>query len=107
MIVLSWLKQMSTKLTGLISWIRGKGYLRHTTTLVPRLLIRGYQKTVSPDHSRLGKALYPHGYCRFYPSCSEYCVQSLAKHGLLLGAWRSTGRLFRCNPWHSGGIDLP
>ena len=107
MIVFSWLKQMFMKLRGQISWLREKGYWRHGTTLIPRWSIRLYQKTVSPDHSKVGKMLYPHGYCHFYPSCSEYCYQSLAKRGLILGAWYSIGRLFRCNPWHKGGIDLP
>lgn len=107
MTVFSWLKQMSAKLHGLISWIREKGYLRRSTTIAPRLGIRLYQHTVSPDHSKLGKLMYPYGYCKFYPSCSEYCHQCLSKYGLLRGSWRSIGRLFRCNPWHNGGIDLP
>jgi putative membrane protein insertion efficiency factor len=45
--------------------------------------------------------------CRFYPSCSEYFIQAVEKHGpwkgLALGAWR----FCRCNPWNSGGYDPP
>ncbi|MCA2959452.1 MAG: membrane protein insertion efficiency factor YidD [Silvanigrellales bacterium] len=61
-------------------------------------LIRLYQRCISP-------ALGPR--CRFYPSCSEYCVQSLRKHGLGRGLWRSTVRLCKCHPFHRGGVDLP
>ena len=59
-------------------------------------LIRLYQKVISPF-------LRPS--CRFYPSCSEYAAQAIAKHGpvrgLLLAAWR----VLRCNPFHKGGFD--
>src|SRR3989338_7758591 len=47
-------------------------------------LIHIYQKTLSPDHG-WQRVLYPHGYCRFYPTCSEYGYQSIKKHGLIRG----------------------
>jgi len=62
-----------------------------------------YQKTLSPDHGFL-KTFYPHGYCQYYPSCSQYAKELLETHGLksLPGvAWR----VLRCNPWSSGGLD--
>lgn len=66
--------------------------------------IRFYQKLFSPDHGPL-KALYPHGYCKFSPSCSQYTYEAVEKlgiiRGLILGAWRIT----RCNPWSKGGWD--
>jgi len=37
--------------------------------------------------------------CRFYPSCSGYAAQALARHGLWRGLWLSTGRFFSCHPW--------
>jgi putative membrane protein insertion efficiency factor len=43
--------------------------------------------------------------CRFYPSCSEYAQQAIARHGVLRGAWLASKRLLRCNPWHCGGHD--
>ncbi|MSQ53989.1 MAG: membrane protein insertion efficiency factor YidD [Betaproteobacteria bacterium] len=43
--------------------------------------------------------------CRFYPSCSHYAEEALAKHGLLRGGWLSARRLCRCHPWHPGGAD--
>lgn len=43
--------------------------------------------------------------CRFWPSCSSYALQALAKHGLWRGTWLTLKRLGRCHPWHPGGID--
>jgi hypothetical protein len=60
------------------------------------LLVRGYQKFVSP-------ALPPS--CRFYPSCSQYALEAVQKHGALRGSWLATRRLLRCHPFHPGGVD--
>ena len=68
-------------------------------------LIRLYQKTLSFDHGWFS-AQYPHGYCRFYPSCSEYGHQAIEKYGLVRGGFRGFWRLLRCNPFSKGGIDL-
>jgi putative membrane protein insertion efficiency factor len=70
------------------------------------LLIRLYQKTLSPDHG-VYSGLFPHGYCRFYPSCSEYSFQSIRHKGLVRGLFKTTWRILRCNPFTKGGIDLP
>ncbi|HUH07795.1 MAG TPA: membrane protein insertion efficiency factor YidD [Egibacteraceae bacterium] len=43
--------------------------------------------------------------CRFYPSCSEYAMESVRTHGALRGAWLAMRRLGRCHPWNPGGID--
>ena len=67
-------------------------------------LIRIYQKTLSPDHGLL-KYLFPNGYCKFYPSCSEYAVQALAEKKFLKANSLIASRLVRCNPWSKGGID--
>lgn len=63
-----------------------------------RILIRFYQLGISPF---LGN------HCRFYPSCSEYCLQSIEKHGACKGIWRGLKRLLKCGPWNKGGVDLP
>ncbi|MCK9186473.1 membrane protein insertion efficiency factor YidD [Candidatus Gracilibacteria bacterium] len=63
-----------------------------------------YQKTLSPDHGWF-KPLFPYGYCRFKPSCSEYARQSLKKHGLVWGSLKAGWRILRCNPWSKGGVD--
>jgi putative membrane protein insertion efficiency factor len=43
--------------------------------------------------------------CRFHPSCSEYCRQSLEYHGLVKGSLRSIIRILKCHPFHPGGYD--
>lgn len=74
---------------------------------VPLLwLIRLYQKSISPDHGFF-KNYFPHGYCRFYPTCSEYGYQTIKKHGLITGLFKTVWRILRCNPWSKGGVDLP
>lgn len=60
------------------------------------LLIRAYQLAISP---MLGNR------CRFYPSCSEYSMEALRRHGLVKGLWLSVRRVGRCHPWHPGGYD--
>lgn len=68
--------------------------------------IRLYQHTISPDHGPI-KHLFPNGYCRFYPSCSEYGYQSIQKKGLVAGGIKTIWRILRCNPWNPGGVDNP
>ncbi|MEC7400282.1 MAG: membrane protein insertion efficiency factor YidD, partial [Pseudomonadota bacterium] len=43
--------------------------------------------------------------CRFAPSCSEYAVQALYKHGAIRGGWLATKRIVRCHPWGGHGHD--
>ncbi|MGC9949216.1 MAG: membrane protein insertion efficiency factor YidD [Bryobacteraceae bacterium] len=43
--------------------------------------------------------------CRFYPTCSEYMMQAVAKHGVMRGVWMGTKRLAKCHPFHAGGVD--
>ncbi len=49
-------------------------------------------------------ALFPTT-CKYHPSCSEYAVQSLHRHGLVKGSVLAGWRLLRCNPWSHGGHD--
>lgn len=67
-------------------------------------LIRLYQKTLSPDHGFL-KAKYPYGFCRFYPTCSEYAILALQKHGLFKGSALAVKRIIKCNPFTHPQID--
>lgn len=68
-------------------------------------MIRLYQKTISPDHGWF-RARFPYGYCKFYPSCSEYTYQAIDKFGFFKGFFKGTWRILRCNPWSRGGMDL-
>lgn len=45
------------------------------------------------------------GGCRFHPSCSEYAMQALARHGAIRGGWLTIKRLVRCRPGVIGGYD--
>lgn len=62
------------------------------------LAVRGYQ---------LGLRPFLPATCRFTPSCSEYFIQAVRKHGPLRGAWQGILRIGRCHPWHPGGYDPP
>ena len=59
-------------------------------------LIRLYQNYLSP-------LLGPN--CRFHPTCSEYAVLAIEKHGVLKGGFFAVKRILRCNPWGGSGID--
>ena len=58
--------------------------------------IRAYQRFISP-------AFAPR--CRYYPTCSEYAVQSIRELGPIRGSILAGWRLLRCNPWSCGGVD--
>ena len=59
-------------------------------------LVHAYRWLVSP--------LFP-GSCKFHPSCSQYALDALRKHGLLRGVLKACWRLLRCHPWSHGGVD--
>ena len=70
--------------------------LREIPRRIVVLPIRGYQKFISP-------ALPPS--CRFSPSCSQYALEAVSKHGALKGMWLGARRLVRCHPFNPGGYD--
>lgn len=43
--------------------------------------------------------------CRYTPTCSEYAIEAIKKHGPLKGIWLATKRLARCHPWGGKGYD--
>ncbi len=63
---------------------------------VAEFIIRAYQKYISP----LKKPC-----CRYYPTCSEYALEAVRKHGALKGLILAAWRLLRCNPYSRGGVD--
>ena len=60
------------------------------------LLVRGYQRALSP---LLGDR------CKYHPTCSQYAVDALREHGALRGTVLAGWRVLRCNPWSAGGVD--
>lgn len=60
------------------------------------LTVKFYQKAISPLFGRR---------CRFYPTCSAFCIQAVAKYGVLLGLYCSIRRILKCNPFNLGGIE--
>lgn len=62
-------------------------------------LIRGYQYFISP--------LLPPS-CRYQPTCSDYALQAIARHGALKGGWLGLRRIVSCHPWgHCGHDPVP
>ena len=59
-------------------------------------LIKIYQWIISPI---LGPK------CRFTPTCSQYGIEALKKHGLFRGVWLTVKRIARCHPWGGSGYD--
>ncbi|MBQ4235733.1 MAG: membrane protein insertion efficiency factor YidD [Treponema sp.] len=60
------------------------------------LLIRFYQVFISP--------LFP-ACCRYTPTCSQYALEAIQKHGPIKGLYLAIRRILRCNPYHQGGYD--
>ena len=59
-------------------------------------LIRLYQNTLS--------RVLPSA-CRFYPSCSQYTYEAMARYGFMRGGWMGIKRIARCHPFNPGGYD--
>ena len=59
-------------------------------------LIKLYQVTLSPY---IGRA------CRYTPTCSNYGIEAIQKHGPFKGTWLTIKRVLSCNPWGGSGYD--
>ncbi|WP_029011062.1 membrane protein insertion efficiency factor YidD [Azospirillum halopraeferens] len=65
-------------------------------THILRALVILYQWTLSPF---IGQT------CRYLPTCSNYALDALSKHGAIRGSWLTIRRLSRCHPWGGSGYD--
>ena len=59
-------------------------------------VIKVYRVVISP--------IFPPS-CRFYPTCSNYAIDSFSKYGVLKGGAKAVWRILRCNPFNKGGYD--
>jgi uncharacterized protein len=75
-----------------MKWQDGTGVMG----LVLKAALRAYQLLVSP--------LLPPA-CRFLPSCSDYAIEAIERHGALRGVALALWRLARCHPWGDSGYD--
>lgn len=78
----------------MIAW-RGVVWLAGSLLILP---VKGYQWLIRPLLPPL---------CRFEPSCSNYFILAVRKHGPLVGSLKGTWRICRCNPWGGTGFDPP
>lgn len=72
------------------------GWIRKVTIAPFLLLIKFYQYGISP---------YTPASCRYTPTCSQYCIEALRRHGLFKGGRMAIKRLASCHPWGGSGYD--
>ncbi len=60
--------------------------------------------TLIVTYKRLLSPILPPA-CRFVPTCSDYAVAAIEKHGPFRGVFLAVRRIVRCAPWHPGGFD--
>ena len=61
------------------------------------MLIKGYQRGIS--------ARRPYRVCRYEPTCSQYMLEAINNHGVIVGILLGCWRILRCNPFSKGGYD--
>jgi putative membrane protein insertion efficiency factor len=75
-----------------------RGLLRAVLTFVVLLPVWFYRLVIGPLLPKV---------CRFEPSCSEYFLLAVHKHGPVKGSCMGVWRICRCNPFSLGGYDPP
>jgi putative membrane protein insertion efficiency factor len=71
--------------------------VRNAPRALGRALIWLYRYTFSP---LIGF------HCRHLPTCSEYGDEALSRFGLWAGGWMTLGRICRCHPYGTSGLDF-
>ena len=77
-------------------WKRSRSIFKRICALPLIALVKFYQLCISP---------FTPPSCRFTPTCSQYALEALRKHGPLKGSWLTLRRLSRCHPWGGSGYD--
>lgn len=77
-------------------WKRSAGICKQVLIFPLLLLIKFYRLCISP--------LKPPS-CRYTPTCSEYAIEALKKHGLIKGSYLAAKRILSCHPWGGSGYD--
>lgn len=72
------------------------GIIRKGLVFLLVLPIKFYRHFISP--------MFP-PVCRFTPTCSQYALEALQKHGPFKGLYLAVRRILRCNPWGGSGYD--
>lgn len=70
--------------------------IKQILTWLLLLPIHFYRRCISP--------LLPPS-CRYTPTCSQYAIEAIKKHGPIKGLWLSIKRICRCHPWGGSGYD--
>jgi uncharacterized protein len=86
----------SLKVTAVKPFSSKKAWASRAAAWLLLAVIRFYQAVFAP--------VMPVG-CKFYPSCSRYAAEAIARHGAARGVWLAAGRLWRCRPFTRGGFD--
>jgi putative membrane protein insertion efficiency factor len=73
-------------------------FIGHICRAMLILPVRFYQIAIGPMLPKV---------CRYEPSCSEYFITAVQKHGAMRGTWKGACRICRCHPWGSSGFDPP
>jgi putative membrane protein insertion efficiency factor len=75
-----------------------RAWLRALLTFIVTSPVHFYRAVIGPLLPKV---------CRYYPSCSEYFLLAVQKHGPVRGACKGVWRVCRCNPFTRGGFDPP
>ena len=70
--------------------------MKNLLSTLPILPIRFSRACISP--------MFPPA-CRYVPTCSQYAIEAITKHGPVRGLWLALKRLLRCHPWGGSGYD--
>lgn len=70
---------------------------------VERIIAKAMEMPVHLYRNAISPLLPPS--CRYTPTCSQYAIEALRKHGPLRGSWLTLRRLMRCHPWGGSGYD--